>query len=240
VVPIAPPVTAIPTSVGESMGRVEEIGYVSVPFRLPASSTMGKSSSISYSSPYCHSKRRRTYVLAAPRDRLVVGVEQRVRVAVEVVDIEPDRHRQTDPTDPVGVREDPRVRGLAGHHAPPEDDGVVHLLVHLLGDAPVLLIRDVVRRPRGEPVGGGVVRGEYSSRTLFVTVRWGGVGEYDEVRADRVAGGEFDDVSGVVAFGRDSGVGVDAADRHARAVLGAGVFSARSRSQSSKRARWKV
>jgi len=84
----------------------------------------------------------------------------------------------------------------------------------------------VVRRPRGEPVGGGRVRGEVLVENLVRHRALGAVGEYDEVRADRVAGGEFDDVSGVVAFGRDSGVGVDAADRHARAVLGAGVFSA--------------
>jgi hypothetical protein len=63
VVPIAPPATAIPASVGESIGFVEEIAYVSVPFRLPASSTIGKSER-SYSSPYCHSRSRSMY--AAP------------------------------------------------------------------------------------------------------------------------------------------------------------------------------
>ena len=41
---MAPPVTAMPARVGESIGRVDEIGYVSVPAALPRSSTTGKSS----------------------------------------------------------------------------------------------------------------------------------------------------------------------------------------------------
>jgi len=73
---------------------------------------------------------------------------------------------------------------------------------------------------------------------LFVTVRWA-VGEYDEVRADRVAGGEFDDVSGSSLSGETAGsVSTPRTDTPAR--YSAPASSARSRSQSSKRARWKV
>jgi len=219
------------------MGRVEEIGYVSVPFRLPASSTMGKSSSISYSSPYCHSKRRRTYSL--PRGIDSSSASSSVRVAVEVVDIEPDRHRQTDPTDPVGVREDPRdTRSRRAsrptrrrwRRSPPRTPPRGRAGTPDTRCGSPSARRAGRRRPRPR---GGTRREPCSSPCA------GAVGEYDEVRADRVAGGEFDDVSGVVAFGRDSGVGVDAADRHARGTT-APASSARSRSQSSKRARWKV
>jgi len=187
------------------MGRVEEIGYVSVPFRLPASSTMGKSSSISYSSPYCHSKRRRTYSLprgidSSSASSSAYASRSKSSISSPIGIVRPIRQTR------VGVREDPRVRGLAGHHAPPEDDGVVHLLVHLLlGDAPVLLIRDVVRRPRGEPVGGGASSAGGTRREPCSSPCAGAVGEYDEVRADRVAGGEFDDVSGSSLSGETAG-----------------------------------
>ncbi len=198
----------MPAPTGDSIGRVEEMGYVSVPFDFPRSSTSGKSSR-SYAWNSCSSSRS---MYCRLRDALVALSEQVPLAAVVGVDVQPDGHREADAGDGGVVRENPRIRRVAGHDAPPELDELRR--EQFLGHPSVLLIGDVVRLVRGHDVGHRLSgREELVERAAGDSPLWA-VGENHVLGGDVFAVGQPDGVSR-----RTPQVGLDAGDADADAVV---------------------